>query len=110
MCNSDVLLLIIGGGEASIGVLTGKLFEYLGTNGFVLGIGPKDGDAARILKETGAGEVFEYSDKLENVIMDLYNKWENGSSFEIDNTQIEKYTRKNLTKGLVNIFEQLVKK
>lgn len=106
---SHIKLLLIPDTKKNKGIITGKLFEYLATDGYVLGIGSKNGDAAKILRKTNAGEVFGYSDDLENVILDLYKNWKKGSSFEIDKTQIEKYTRKNLTKDLVNIFEQLVK-
>jgi len=103
---SHIKLILIPDTSKNKGIITGKLFENIATGGYVLGIGSKEGDAAKILKETCAGDVYEYSDNLEKIIEDLYDKWKNGSKFEIDNSKIEKYTRKNLTESLVSIFEE----
>ena len=45
-----------------------KFFEYLASNRPILAIGPEDGDAAYILKDTAAGEIFDYAEveKLKN--------------------------------------------
>jgi hypothetical protein len=53
---ADVLLLVIGGGAAARGVLTGKLFEYLRIGRPVLFLGPNDGDAADLLRNHGRFE------------------------------------------------------
>lgn len=50
MLGADLLLLIIGGGAAARGVLSGKIFEYLRARRPVLLIGPADGDAAQLLR------------------------------------------------------------
>ena len=105
---SHLKLLLIPNTGNNKGIITGKLFEYLATDGFVLGLGSKVGDAAKILNETKAGQVFEYSDDLEKKIYLLYEKWKSGSHLKIDRAKIEKYTRKNLTNNLANIFDQLV--
>ena len=105
---SHLKLLVIPNTGNNKGIITGKLFEYLATDGFVLGLGSKVGDAAKILNETKAGQVFEYSDDLEKKIYLLYEKWKSGSHLKIDRAKIEKYTRKNLTNNLANIFDQLV--
>ena len=62
MQGSGVQLLVINRVEGNEGILTGKLFEYLASGRPVLGIGPVAGDAARILRETGAGQMFDYED------------------------------------------------
>jgi glycosyltransferase involved in cell wall biosynthesis len=108
LLKSYIKLLIIPDTNNNKGIITGKLFECLATEGFVLGLGSKDGDAAKILDETKAGQMFEYSDDLEQKILLLYEEWKAGIKLEIDRTKIEKYTRKNLTKDLANIFDQLV--
>lgn len=50
MLGADLLLLVIGGGLAARGVLSGKVFEYLRVGTPVLLIGPSDGDAAALLR------------------------------------------------------------
>jgi hypothetical protein len=57
------------------GIVTGKLFEYLAVRRPVLCIGPEDGDAAHILKETNAGVVVDFNDeiKMRNTINEFYH-------------------------------------
>ena len=58
MQESNALLLVIPDVPKANGILTGKLFEYLGAARPIIALGPVDGDAATILKETGAGRMF----------------------------------------------------
>ncbi len=69
MKNAYVLLLLTkapigksGKPYDAAGILTGKLFEYLAARRPIIGIGPIDGEAADILKETGAGVMIDYND------------------------------------------------
>ena len=103
---SHIKLILIPDTNKNKGIITGKLFENIATGGYIMGIGSKDGDAAQILRETGAGDAFNYTDNLEKIITDLYNKWRDGINSEIDISKIEKYSRKNLTQSLVKIFEE----
>ncbi|MBX3606834.1 MAG: glycosyltransferase [Piscinibacter sp.] len=50
MLGADLLLLLIGGGAAARGVLSGKIFEYLRARRPVLLVGPPEGDAAQLLR------------------------------------------------------------
>lgn len=58
MVAAHVLLLVIPEGPGAERILTGKLFEYLAAQRPILGLGPEDGDAARIVAECGAGAFF----------------------------------------------------
>ncbi len=55
---AGALLLSINDSPNSRGILTGKLFEYLAAERPIVCLGPEDGDAARLIAETGAGESF----------------------------------------------------
>jgi glycosyltransferase involved in cell wall biosynthesis len=95
---SQTLLLLVNNAPNAKGILTGKLYEYLASGRPILAIGPVDGDAARILKETHAGVTvgFENKEKMREVIKDLYQKYlENGLPSN-ENKGIEKYSRKAL--------------
>ena len=96
--SSQVLLLLINNAPNAKGILTGKLFEYLASGRPILCIGPEDGDAAQILKETNAGITigFEDKDKMKEVILDYYNKYTENGLPSNDNTEIEKYSRRAL--------------
>ena len=60
---ASVLLLAINRVEGAEAIVTGKLFEYVASGRPVLGVGPARGDAAAFLRETGAGELFDWDDE-----------------------------------------------
>ncbi|GAB5557219.1 MAG: glycosyltransferase family 4 protein [Schleiferiaceae bacterium] len=62
MQRSHALLLVIPDLDNNKGILTGKIFEYLGSKRPILGVGPIDGDAAEIISQTQAGAFYDYSD------------------------------------------------
>jgi glycosyltransferase involved in cell wall biosynthesis len=62
MLDASVLLLIIPDHLSSRSIITGKLFEYLASGKPVICLGPVEGDAAKILEETGHGKTFDYND------------------------------------------------
>lgn len=59
---ASALLLCINATPNSKGILTGKLFEYLASRRPIVSIGPRDGDAARIVREAQAGSTFDADD------------------------------------------------
>ena len=80
------------------GLLTGKLFEYMASGRPILCIGPEDGDAAHILKETHTGQTVNFEDKkkMKEVIKYLYQKYlENGLPSN-ESKEVEKYSRRSL--------------
>ena len=78
---SEVLLLLIpeaaGRGR---GVLSGKVFEYIAAERPILAVVPPDGAAAKLLRETGAGEVVapEDVDGIRAALVDLHARWRDG--------------------------------
>jgi hypothetical protein len=61
--SADLLVLLIPDLPNNRGILTGKLFEYLGTGRPVWGFGPEtDGDAQLLLLENRAGSLFDPTD------------------------------------------------
>ncbi len=103
---ATLLLLLIPEAENDKGILTGKLFEYIGSGRPVIGIGPAEGDAAKILKETLAGEMFGRSQEqaIENYLLQAIRDWQNGKSSVSATTRNSKYTRRNLTADLAGII------
>lgn len=91
------------------GLLTGKLFEYMASGRPILCIGPEDGDAAHILKETHAGQTVNFEDKkkMKEVIKDLYQKYlENGLPSN-ESKEVEKYSRRALTGEYAKILNKI---
>jgi glycosyltransferase involved in cell wall biosynthesis len=107
MVNSQLLLLIINKLKNNKGILTGKIFEYLGSRIPILGLGPTDGEAASILQETGSGKMFPYDDKknIYQYIRTLYENWQNNRVWQSASASYLKYSRRNLTKQLIDIIE-----
>lgn len=104
---SHALLLIgIPGGR---GVLTGKLFEYLNAQRFILSIGPSDGDIIPILKETEAGVNADFNDpaaikKALQILVDRYNQ-------QLDpvlpRQNVDGFSRENLTSQLASLLNEI---
>ena len=63
LLRSSLLLLVIPKVENNDGILTGKFFEYMASRKPVLAIGPVKGDLSEIIRETGSGQIFDYSDE-----------------------------------------------
>ena len=96
-----MLLLVIPKVDGNKGIVTGKIFEYLALQRPIIGIGPVDGDAAEILKETGAGEMVDYEDK-ERITSVIQAILQNG--FSIKRIGAEAYSRLGLSKQLNQIL------
>lgn len=104
MQSANLLLLIIPDAAGAEGILTGKLFEYIGAGRPILGIGPKDGDAAKILRECGAGEMFEREDRagIESWLSEQLNSATFGQ--QVNNKRL-KYTRRELTSAVSKVIQ-----
>ena len=68
----------------------------------ILAIGPTDGDVAKIMEETQAGEIVDYDDleKLKKCILTLIEP----RLLKGDTEAVNKYSREELTKKLVEIL------
>lgn len=101
---TDLQLLVLAHTAIAPGNLPGKFFEYLASGNPILGIGPVEGDAAGILKETNAGLIHEREDEA-GIISSLkmfYAKWKD-TAVNSDRG-INKYSRKELTEQLVKLL------
>jgi len=110
LMKSTVLLLAIPNIEKSKGILTGKLFEYLAAKKPIICIGPKQGDAAKIVDESKAGKVFEYEndESLSEYLEELSLRWSENPNIDLGDSDISAYSRRNQTGTLSQIIEQLV--
>lgn len=105
--SSQILLLNINRVPNAEYLLTGKLFEYLAAERPILCIGPKQGDAAKIIDECEAGKVFEFDDKegIKNYLLERFRIYEEDKK-EIRSSKHKDYSRMELTKRLVNVLNQ----
>ena len=93
---ADILLLPLRQEPEYAKVLPGKIFEYLAARRPVLGIGQPDGAAAQILRDAGAGEMFDW-DQRDQLLAFL-------DAEHPEATGIEKYSRRSLTAQLTQIL------
>lgn len=105
--SSSVLLLLLNNTENAKGHLPGKLFEYLASNRYILAIGDSKGDASNIIQETGTGIACDVEDinSIKKAITTFFTHFKN-ANFP-NSVSIDKYSRKSLTKKLVDVLEQL---
>ncbi|OAI49736.1 hypothetical protein AYO43_02815 [Nitrospira sp. SCGC AG-212-E16] len=69
---ADVLLFLDWTEMQAEGVLTGKLFEYLGTGRPILSLGRrKDSEAACLIADAGCGVTLTTNDEIENFLLHL---------------------------------------
>ncbi|RMF59874.1 MAG: glycosyltransferase [Calditrichaeota bacterium] len=108
---SDVLLLIIDDVPASRGILTGKLFEYIGAGKPILALAP-DGEAADLIRAHGLGRVVHPKNvsEIRDALAELIELKSNGKlQVKLDRAVKEKFDRKTLTRRLAEILDGLVR-
>ena len=93
---ADILLLPLRREPEYAKVLPGKIFEYLAARRPVLGIGQPDSAAARILRDAGAGDMFDWDEQ--DALLSFLD------APHPQTTDIGKYTRRALTAQLTQIL------
>jgi len=113
LVSADILLFFIGNIPASRYILTGKLFEYIGSKKPILAIIP-EGPASHLIRSVNAGVIINPSniEAIEFQIYKLYLDYKQGTlkNFKSSEEEIKKYDRRVLTKKLADIFDSLLKK
>lgn len=102
---SQVLLMVEINAFETVGIIPGKVFEYLAAKRPIIAIGPKEWDAGKIINECKAGHVFDYENRevLKNVLLEWFTAYQK-SELLIASENIEKYSRKTLTGKLAEIL------
>jgi len=98
---SQVLLLIETDSLETEGILPGKLFEYLAAQRPVLAVGPGSWEAGAIIRETGAGSVFDYDSGagIRKQLLEWFELYSKGG-LKTASRGIEKYGRRAITRQL----------
>ncbi|MFY0631504.1 MAG: glycosyltransferase family 4 protein [Flavobacteriaceae bacterium] len=106
--STQILLLSINNVPSAKGIITGKIFEYLQAKRPILAIGPEDGDAAEIIKNTNSGCIFGFENKkeLKQHVLKLYKEYKEAELI-VSSTNIEQYHRKELTRKLSDLVKSI---
>ena len=104
--SSQVLLLVEINSDETVGIIPGKLFEYMAAERPILAIGPEDADFAQIIKETNSGTFFTYDqkDEVKEQIVKLYDSYKQ-NELKVYAMGLQYYSRKKLTEKLANIIK-----
>ncbi|WP_339609344.1 glycosyltransferase family 4 protein [uncultured Planktosalinus sp.] len=105
---SQVLLLIEIDSKETQAIIPGKLFEYMASGRPILALGPKDSDVEPLINSTQTGTFFDYSQEKE-IKKKIYSWFElyKNKKLVIHSQGIEAFSRKNLTKKLVEVLHEL---
>lgn len=73
----------------------------------IFAIGPVEGDANEFIKKSNSGAMVDYKDEegAYSLLKEMYENWNNNSSFYT--FEAEQFSRKNLTKKLSEVFEEV---
>lgn len=106
--DAAILLLLINNTPNSLGIIPGKVFEYLATRREILCIGPLIGDSARIITETNSGTVVDFDDEvgLRATLSELFSQYTRNELSQKE-TSIDQYSRKTLTSKIAKLLDQM---
>lgn len=106
---SSLLLLILHADRANPGVITGKIFEYLGSRRPILGLVPPNFEVARIIAEAGAGVAVDPSDSagVERELLRSYTEFRSGASDAVRPSDLSSYERRAGARQLAGLLSEL---
>ena len=104
---SSALLLLTYPDEP--GILTGKLFDYLGAGRPILAIPDDRGSISQLLSETGAGISVTTCTEIENLLVEWFQLWEKDKAFNLQRNDlaIRSYSRKEQAKQMAALLNSL---
>ena len=112
LMRSPLLLLPLNDTPNTLGIIPGKLFEYLAAKRPIFAIGNLKGDTARIINEVKAGSMVGFTDyeATKNAILKFYADYKNGRLKLESDTMIDKYSRKNCTGQIAELLNKITSK
>ena len=100
MIHSSMLLLVIPDHSNNENIVTGKIFEYIASGKPILCLGPKNGDAAAILRQYNYGECYSYEDLI-NIEKFIVSVILNSSGRQ---PRSDEFSHRNIVKKLVTFL------
>ena len=108
LLRSPILLLPLNDTPNVLGIVPGKLFEYLAARRPIFAIGHTAGDTARIIRETLSGTILSFNDKqgMKNEIMRMYQLYRSGK-LDVVAADITNYSRKAGSRSYADLLNVL---
>ena len=109
LLKSPVLLLPLNDTPNILGIVPGKLFEYLAAKRPIFAIGNVEGDTAKIIADAHAGTMVGFKDEehTKKHVLELYEQF-NKQTLQIDSTSIEKYSRRSCAESYTKLLNEIV--
>lgn len=106
--SAQVLYLSVNQTANAMGILTGKIYEYLAAKRPILCIGPPNGEAAKVLYDTQTGYVSDFNDvqTLKYNLLLLFDNYRMQKPF-LGGMNIEKYSRISQTRQLAQLLNSV---
>lgn len=104
---ANLLLLILTNTKNAKGNIPGKLFEYMATGRQILALGDPKGDSASIIKTSEAGKVFSHTD--ETGMAQFIKNFQNIETSKKSDTNLQQFSRKNITEQLAHLLDGIIK-
>ncbi len=106
---ADLLLMVIPKIHNNRGIVTGKLFEYIGSGRPILAFGPLQSDAGQILAQFSNSLMCDYDDiwNCRSFIEKTYESWLNGR-LSVSSPELRRqFSRRSQAQKFVEIFDSL---
>lgn len=117
MNQMDLLLLIIGNFKGAESIVTGKIFEYLRLGKPIFMLGPENGIAWKLIQNYGIGYRCDVDDAdcIKKTLIKIYEDYFNNKMYvnksylskKIDFDKLKIFERKNLTRKLSNLLDEI---
>jgi len=110
MQTASILLSVIPEVVNNKLIITGKIFEYMGSGRPIFLIGPTDCDAAVVVSDSHSGRIHDYQAKeaMKASLLSYYRQFISGEGIK-SSIGIELYSRKQLTGRLAALLNDLTK-
>jgi len=108
MVHAELLLIFIPRIDKNEGLLSGKLFEYLGSRRPIVCIGPENGDVAKVIADTRSGVNLEYNKVGKVAINTILDDLIRDSKSQHINYSRQELTRE-LSKLIASVEQRYVK-
>mgnify|MGYP000663406473 CR=1 FL=1 len=98
---AQVLLIAEIDALETIGIIPGKLFEYMAAERPIIGLGPDGWEVAQMVADTKTGAIFDYKAhfQLKNVLLNWFEQYQK-RELNVASININQYSRRELTRKL----------
>lgn len=111
LVSAGLLLLPLNKADNAKGRMPGKFYEYLRAGRPILALGPLDSDVAGILRDTGHGQMHDYSDVAgtKQTLLLALDTWKRGERFSTSD-RIRQFSNREQTRVVARLLNQIQSK